>query len=389
MGATLASTGWRRTVTFGIPIAGIAWAFFELVRLKGDRGVEEYPWWALLVASIATLLLFALLEYIGSSQGSAARKQFGWVAILIGADGRLSTSKTQAMLWTVVLGVAIVYLGGIVAFGPAGAPSPFDSVQWEQYLVLLGGPFAAAVLAKVTVGAKEQSGTVQKTVTPAASRALVAKADAAAADGTAASAVVTAQVPKAADVVSNDDDEIALVDTQYLVFNLVAFAYFLVVFLGNVFDDRLGVARFALPNMPAVVLGLTSAAAATYVGNKAVQSSGPRVIGISPQPLPPSGQAGPDKKLVSVSGVNLVPSGITGVAAASATSVLVKSLADGATADDSAVLAVSAIPEPTSTSVSFEMPPVFAGKKVSVRVVTSAGVATDPYVAEVAPKSAP
>src|SRR5262249_44955092 len=78
-------------------------------------------------------------------------------SVLIGADGRVSTSKTMATLWTAALAYMLIVMGLIAAFTNAQGDntSPGDilnaliSPTSTLYLVLLGGPFAAAVLAKV------------------------------------------------------------------------------------------------------------------------------------------------------------------------------------------------------------------------------------------------
>jgi hypothetical protein len=385
-GPTLASAGWRRGITFGVPLAAVLWALIELLHLKGDHDVERYPWWSLILAAVGALIVFALLEVVGS-RGPANRRKYGWIAIAIGSDGRISTSKTQALLWTIVLAIAITFLAGIVAFGPPDAADIFDDVQWEQYLVLLGGPFAAAVLAKVAVVTKLQAGTVQTSLTAAASRSAVgARADVAGAaagaatdadaDPTLADEPPPADEPRAHDALANDDGEIDLVDTQYLIFNFVAVLYFVVVFLGHIFDGGGNVDRFALPDIPAVLLGLTGASAATYVGNKAAQRSAPRIVSMSPQPVTPGGE-------VDVLGVNLIPPGESAASAATATSVMIKKLDAGATEDDVAIVAIKAKPDPTASAVKFLMPAKFADSTVSVRVVTSSAIATDPYPVKV------
>jgi hypothetical protein len=397
MNSYLANRGWRLTVTFGLGAAGFLWALIEVIRLKGDANVERYPYWALFAASIMYLVVFGILEYIGS-RGPANRAQFGWIALLLGADGRLSTSKTQAVLWTAILATVIVFLAGIVAFGPGNGPDLFNETHWEQYLVLLGGPFAAAVLAKFTTVTKIQSGTITKSLTPAASeRALGtppasaaggavaggAGAGAAGAGGAAAAPVVAvAGAPavgappaaaagppaKAADAFSNDSGEIDIPDTQYLIFNLAAIAYFLLVYFGQVFHDHTGLDRFVLPNIPSVLLGLTSASAATYVGYKASQREAPRLVSVTPQPATVG-------QLVNIVGTNLVPTGET--APKERTAVMVQSLANNEN-DNTAIVAPDPNSPVTASSVSFIMPAQFAAREVAVRVVTAGSVATDP-----------
>src|SRR4051794_23333599 len=100
MTSYIGSRQWRRGGPFGLGAAGALWALIELALLGGDSDVECYPYWALLVGSLMYLAIFGILEYVGS-KGPPNRAQYGWVALLIGADGRLSTSKTQAVLWTV------------------------------------------------------------------------------------------------------------------------------------------------------------------------------------------------------------------------------------------------------------------------------------------------
>jgi hypothetical protein len=376
--ASLESNNWRRGITFGIPIAGAVWAIVELLLLHGDKGVDRYPWWSLLLASAVALLVFAILEAVGT-HGPENRRKYGWIAIVIGADGRVSTSKVQAVLWTVLLAIAIAFLTGIVAFGPTSSTNLFDGVQWEQYLILLGGPFAAAVLAKVTVVAKLQNGTLQKVPTAAASapppkKTLVVDADAPTAPTTTGAtdpAPAAPTQPKASDALSDDKGEIDLVDTQYLVFNIVVAVYAVVAYLGAIFS-RSSPTRFALPDIPEVLLALTSLSAATYVGNKAAQRDAPRIVSMSPQPVTPGGD-------VDVLGVNLVPVGESGAAAANATSVMVEKLGADATEPKTAIVGVAPLPLPTASSVRFTMPTGFADSTVNVRVVTSAAVATDPF----------
>jgi hypothetical protein len=70
---------------------------------------------ALIFGSLAMILLVGLLD-LTVSTGSGNRKQFGWTSILLGADGRVSTSKTQVWLWTLGLAYAVLFLSGIAIF---------------------------------------------------------------------------------------------------------------------------------------------------------------------------------------------------------------------------------------------------------------------------------
>lgn len=364
---SLTSPGFRWLATGIFTLGGILVGVIAVVRLGDDQGAETYPWSALIVASAGLLVILGFLEAVGSTVPNAERKKYGWVGILLGADGRISTSKTQTWLWTLGLATAFLYLTGIVVFGPAGADKLWDKTDWDQYFLLLGGPFAAGVLAKLTVVTKIQNGSLQQTTTNAASPDALQSAGAATSD----------EVAKARDVVSTDSGEIDVVDSQYLVFNVVAFIYIAAAYISSVLDadpaDR--IAPFALPNVPSVLLGLTSLSALTYVANKTAQKSGPRIVSVSPDPA--TGGAA-----MRILGVNLVPAGASGEAARAGTSVAL-SVDDGS---ESAVLAPTAAPDPTL--VQFQLPPRFApsdgsARTVHVRVITLGGVATGPYPLQV------
>ena len=245
-------------------------------------------------------------------------------ALLIGADKRTSTSKLQALLWTLLLSWALLVL---TLQGRTG----FDLIP--DYLVLLGFPALALVFAKAIVQQKLEAGDIAKP-TPAtgdpteiaqqvetahieAQNARVA-ATAAGGAGDAGAAVAAAQVAADAadsaaqaatmaatttddkrsffsyfgDIVNNDEGKADIVDFQYVVFNLVAATYFLVHFIG---DNR-------LPEIPETLLALTGASAATYVTNKAVLNQKPALTGVSPASAPPGTQ-------ILLRGVNLAGAG--------------------------------------------------------------------------------
>jgi hypothetical protein len=105
------------------------------------------------------------------------------------------------------------------------------------------------------------------------------------------SMTVTAD-PAAADIVSGDGNQPSLVDTQYSVFSLIAVFYFAGLFVANLDKYASGAVSASqaqwFPPIPSALLGLTSLAALTYVGSKAVQTQGLRVVSFSPNPAPAS-----------------------------------------------------------------------------------------------------
>ena len=84
-----------------------------------------------------------------------------------------------------------------------------------------------------------------------------------------------AAAPAVGQAVTDDAGNADLVDSQYLLFNLVALIYF----LGAFFMDPTA----GFPNIPTLLFTLTSASAAGYVANKAAINAPPAISGISPQ----------------------------------------------------------------------------------------------------------
>ena len=215
-------------------------------------------------------LALLILSWIGG--------RYGFWRPLIGADGRISTSRFTTGLWTLVVGFALAFLTARTWFyGEAGLfegllPGTQGGTKqttqiWEDYLVLLGGPFAALVIARGLISTKTQNGTVQKTIED---------------DG-------TAQLKQA---LTDDSGNVDLVDSQYLLFNIVALGYVIVGFASE----------GQLPAVPSILLALTGTSAATYVVNKAVASEQPKITGVFPSRFRPG-------QRITITGVNLLPAG--------------------------------------------------------------------------------
>lgn len=224
--------------------------------------------WALVVMAIA---LFAL---------SATGGRFGLWRAVVGADRRVSTSRLTTGLWTLVVGFALLYMtfrtwlyhdqglfDGLIPGGDTGAGKADRTQIWDDYLVLLGGPFAALVTVRGLVTTKQQDQVLQKTVGDDGSASLK-------------------------QALTNDADDVDLVDSQYLLFNIVALTY---VVVGLATTTR-------LPSIPAILLALTGSSAATYVLNKAVQNQAPTVSSVVPSSFRPG-------ERITISGANLLPAG--------------------------------------------------------------------------------
>jgi hypothetical protein len=179
-------------------------------------------------------------------------------ALLLGKDGRWSTSKVQLLAWTyaVVFGLAALIIAMWLG-DDAGWKAQIDHGLQEEYLVLLGGPFAAAVLAKTITTQKVENGTIQKT----------------------ASEPTSDPVQGIGEVVSDDKGSVDLGDLQYFLFNLLALVYFLGTFLSH-FDQ-------GFPDLPGLLVGLTSVSAAAYVSKKAADREVPSVTSVFPPKAEP------------------------------------------------------------------------------------------------------
>jgi hypothetical protein len=179
-------------------------------------------------------------------------------ALVVGKDGRTSTSKVQALLWT----LAVAF--GVLALIFEGAT---DINIVPDYLYLLGFPALALMLSKGITQQKLSSGDVVK-VAPDAIPAAVA-----------------GNPPKRdwrdwlGDIVNNDAGQADIADFQYVLFNLIAVIYFFIHLFAH---------PGVLPHIPQTLIVLTGASAGTYVGNKIVQNQTPVLTGVTP----PSAQPG-------------------------------------------------------------------------------------------------
>lgn len=228
-------------------------------------------------ATLAVLLPLVLLQYITQRVGDAG----GILSLFIGDDRKTSTSKTQLMLWTILITFALAYISAWVLLTPSAGgflcgpdvtnvPDGNCVVEsaWDAYIILLGLPAASAVIAKGFTSYQVDKGMVQK---PAA------------------------EVASPIDIATDDASKLDIVDVQYLIFNFIALCW---VAVGFVQTGR-------LDEVPPILLGLTSTAAATYVLNKALQRNAPRIASVIPGTLA-SGGAGTRLRIV---GFNLFPDG--------------------------------------------------------------------------------
>jgi hypothetical protein len=235
--------------------------------------------WAIAVAAvICALVVIGLLVGMGGHGKSGEQKAFGDFcaltllfgftagiafagetlgALVVGKDERVSTSKVQALIWTYAIGGVLF---SILASSWVGYSGGYDKItkagfEWAPYLILLGGPFLAAVAARGLVGSQVAGGQSAK---PPDDEATSIK-----------------------QVFTDDEGDTDLIDSQYLLFNLIAVVFFLVSFLRTPSDG--------LPTIPTILYLLTGASALGYVTNKAIPSGAPTIKSISPATQAPGG----------------------------------------------------------------------------------------------------
>ena len=250
----------------------------------------------MLVAAGAVLALLAavqLLTWVADRLDPSNKRPTFIASVILGQDGRTSTSKTFILMWTLLVGWALIALligGELVTIrhcvhaphpklACAGHDVALLQVGWKRflhaglsggYLVLLGVPAAAGIAAK-GITATQVAGAGFKKPKPSGT-------------GT--------PLDRITEIFSADDGTTDIGDFQYLIFNLVTATYFVAQFLS---PDGTG-----LPTIPNTLLGLTSVSASLYVGKKAVSSSQPTVTGVFPMPLH-------DAQWFTVIGTELIP----------------------------------------------------------------------------------
>jgi hypothetical protein len=213
-------------------------------------------------------------------------------ALIVGKDHRTSTSKTVVFLWT--LAVAFGLLSLLIAMWLG------DEAPWKkqvgvplqpEYLLLLGGPFAAAILAKAA------------TAGDAASKSAGPVGEA-----------------SPAQLVTDDDGNAELGDFQYVLFNLIALAFFLGDFIGDL--------KGGFPQLPELLTGLVLTSSGAYAAKKFIELPAPTLLSVVP-----ASAAG--KATVQVFGTNLVAApGAGAVGAPMKPTVLFGSVAGEVTAQD-------------------------------------------------------
>jgi hypothetical protein len=199
----------------------------------------------------------------------ADERRSGLRGLIVGTDGRVSTSKVQAALWTGAVLYAFLFLliAGWHVWNRPKTPRLINLKDGfahlivhplqPEYLVLLGIPITAAIAAKALTLNKVVAGTLTKT--------------------TGTSEGVVAGL---AETLSNDTGNADLLDSQYVAFNLITLIYFFSAFFGTTVASPSG----GLPSIPPTLLALSGVSAAAYVTKKTLEKgTAPQVLGVAPR----------------------------------------------------------------------------------------------------------
>lgn len=261
---------WMPPISGIVVCVGFVWMLIAGAGVFGGESKEAVTARAYGVAGTALVLALWLLWLVGKAWPDS----HGLLYLFKGDDLRASTSKVQYLIWTFGIAFVLAYIAARAGIAPDDkAPFSCGDIKancipnsvWDDYLILIGLPATTAAIAKgITIG-KIADGALQKTQAGSTSPA---------------------------DIATDDRGQPDLVDVQYLLFNLIAFLYVAVHFA------KQGI----LVEVPGVLLGLTSAAAGTYVLNKTLQNNKPVIVSISPTVITPDMD-------IRIRGRNLFPPG--------------------------------------------------------------------------------
>ena len=169
--------------------------------------------------------------------------------IVVGKDNRTSTSKVVALAWTYAIFYGLLSLIVAKWLGAGGGyRALLKHGLSDQYLILLGGPYAASVLAKY----KALSSTDKTT-------------------GRIGSA-------SAKQLFTDDSGDADLGDFQYVLFNALALAIYLGTFIPHL--------QLGMPRLPSLLSGLTLTSAGSYSAKKLVSQASPALTSLLPALAP-------------------------------------------------------------------------------------------------------
>ncbi|WP_432215375.1 hypothetical protein [Streptomyces lydicus] len=300
-------------------------------------------------ASRTAALVAAVVPALGLTAAAVRHRAHGGaLAPLIGEDGRLSTSRTVAVGWATAVLYAVLMSAVQLA---AAAPPLRDRLlaglslgRSGALLALLATGWAVAVLAYGLVAARVRAGRLQK---------------------------VSAQRPRAADLLTDDAGRGSFLDVQYLLVNAVVLALALV---------RLAGRPEQLPRLPWGLVALAGLSGATYLAGKLVAGGRPVILSVVRSrelgDLAAPVRTGDD---IEIRGAGFVPPGATTPDRLARTVVRIGTVH----------VPVPLVPvpggfaNPTDGLLTVPVPVDVEPGRVAVRVITAAGVETAAFPLDV------
>jgi hypothetical protein len=338
-GAAWLARLWRRTTI-------VVWALVLLLLLVQSLTAIGAGWTA---ARTAGLLAALLAAGVLTAASFFHRARGGALAPVIGEDNRLSTSRAVAAAWVLFVAYAVLFLAGRLA-----AASDHDErdaliaglelARGAGMVTVLAVVCAIAVLVRRVVGLRVLGQRLQK---------------------------VRADRPRAADLLTDDAGRGSFADLQYVVINAVALVFAVV---------RLARRPDQLPDLPWGLAVVVLVSAATYLAGKYAEGGRPVILSVvrarEAGDLDAPIRTGED---IEIRGAGFVPLGAQGAARLSRMAVRI-----GAVHVHVPLVPVAGgFSNPTDTLLTVPVPVDVEPGRVTVQVVTAAGVETNPYVIEV------
>ena len=195
--------------------------------------------------------------------------------VAIGADGRPSTSKLQAFLWTVV--VMFAYLSIVVARAQQGVIAPVSNLP-GNVLLAMGLSFATAIGATAITANQVSSGKIDKPPSDVGPQGLSA-------------------------IFTNDAGRPDLGKLQLMAWTVVALGIFLAQTVREVHDITVSLTNVVptIPDIDDALLVLTGLGQGAYLGGKLVTTTTARVTGTEPA-------QGPLQTRITIKGTGFGPS---------------------------------------------------------------------------------
>lgn len=330
---------WLRTAT-------VVWALVVVLLLVQAFTAIGVGW-----TSARTAGLLAALVTAGALTAASwfHRARGGALAPVIGEDNRLSTSRAVAAAWVLFVAYAVLVLVGRLA--AASAPAERDALiaglelaRGAGVVTVLAVVCAIAVLVRRVVGVRVLGQRLQK---------------------------VTANRPRAADLLTDDAGRGTFADIQYVVIGGVALLFAAV---------RLARRPDQLPDLPWGLAVVVLVSAATYLAGKYAEGGRPVILSVvrarEAGDLDAPIRTGDD---IEIRGAGFVPPGAQGADRLSRMVVRI-----GAVHVHVPLVPVAGgFSNPTDTVLRVPVPADVEPGRVEVQVVTAAGVETGRYAIDV------